>query len=119
MGKQPNPWQKLVRGAIRDLINDANKSQSKSSKPKKKKSKKKKSKKASQAKKRSRYIPASVRVDVLTRDNYRCVYCGVTSKNAELQVDHIIPFSKGGSNDPSNLQTLCKRCNQGKSDRIL
>ena len=116
MSKKPNPWQKLVRGNIRNLINEVNNSQ-----PKKKKSKpkKKKSKKVSKTKKRSRYIPPSVKVDVLKRDNFRCVYCGVTSKNAELQVDHIIPFSKGGSNDPSNLQTLCKECNQGKSDRIF
>ncbi len=121
MVKQTNPWQKLVRGAIRDLINDVNSSQSKSSKPKKKKSKpkKKKFKKVSKTKKRSRYIPDSVRVNVLTRDNYRCVFCGVTSKEAPLEVDHIIPFAQGGSNDPSNLQTLCRRCNQGKGNRIL
>ncbi|MEM9276354.1 MAG: hypothetical protein AAGA80_25890 [Cyanobacteria bacterium P01_F01_bin.143] len=52
MGKKPNPWQKLVRGAIRDLINDVNSPQPKSSKPKKKKSKK-----VVKTKKRSRYIP--------------------------------------------------------------
>ena len=116
MGKQPNPWQKLVRGTIRDLINEVNNSQ-----PKKRKSKpkKKKSKKVSKSKKRSRYIPPGVKVDVLKRDNFRCVYCGVTSKEARLEVDHIIPFAKGGSNDPINLQTLCQECNKGKSDRLI
>ena len=109
MDKQPHPWQKLVRGAIRELINEAN-----SSKPKKKKSKK-----VTKTKKRSRHIPTSVCVDVLKRDNYKCVFCGATSKQTQLQVDHIIPFSKGGSNHISNLQTLCIKCNLGKRDRIF
>ena len=63
-------------------------------------------------------ISSSVRVDVLRRDNYRCVFCGRTSKSVELQIDHIVPFSKGGSNKIDNLQTLCIDCNLGKSDRF-
>lgn len=114
MGKKPNPWQKLVRGAIRELINDINSSQ-----PKKKKSKQTKIKKVTKTEKRSRNISTSVRVDVIKRDNCRCVFCGATARETQLQIDHIIPFSKGGSNDLSNLQALCVECNRGKSDRIF
>lgn len=117
MGKKLNPLQKLVRGTIREYINEIN-----TSKPKKKQdksTKKKKVNKANKAKKRSRYISSSVRVDVLKRDNYRCVFCGATAQETQLQIDHIIPFSKGGNNELSNLQTLCVKCNRGKSDRSI
>ncbi|MEO1672395.1 MAG: HNH endonuclease [Cyanobacteria bacterium J06631_2] len=67
----------------------------------------------------SRYISKSVRVSVLHRDKYKCVFCGRDSQQIELQIDHIIPFSKGGSNERDNLQTLCIDCNLGKSDRLL
>ncbi len=71
----------------------------------------------SSSKKRSRYISKEVKEMVKRRDNYQCVRCGKKQAwNVQLHVDHIVPFAKGGSNDPSNLQTLCASCNLIKSD---
>lgn len=103
-----DPFKKLIRGLIRESILAS------SPKPKRIKKSNKKVKSSRQ----SRYIPAATRVDVLRRDNYRCVYCGVSAKKAELQIDHIVPFSKSGSNAIDNLQTLCSDCNKGKSNRF-
>ena len=47
----------------------------------------------------------------------RCALCGATAKDAVLQVDHIVPRSRGGSNEKSNLQVLCQRCNGGKNNK--
>lgn len=117
--KRPNPLQKLVRGVIRDLINQAN-SQKTDTKPKTKKPvTRSQSKPKHDLSKRSRHIPLSIRVSILHRDGYKCVFCGRSAKQVELEVDHIVPFSKGGSNDPSNLQTLCFDCNRGKGSRRL
>jgi hypothetical protein len=64
-------------------------------------------------------VPSTVRFDVLKRDR-KCVLCGAAPEiNSEvrLHVDHIVPRSKGGSNEMSNLQVLCSECNLGKSNR--
>jgi len=60
-------------------------------------------------------IPQDVRIFVWRRDQGRCVICGSQEK---LEYDHIIPFSKGGSNTERNIQLLCERCNRQKSDGI-
>lgn len=56
---------------------------------------------------------------VLARDQWRCLSCGRTARvdGVLLEVDHIVPRSKGGSDDIENLQTLCKKCNIGKSNK--
>lgn len=56
---------------------------------------------------------------VLARDKWKCLSCGRKAREdgVLLEVDHIIPRSKGGSNDMDNLQTLCKKCNIGKSNK--
>ncbi|MEO1691583.1 MAG: HNH endonuclease [Cyanobacteria bacterium J06631_6] len=59
-------------------------------------------------------IPQSVRKYVLQRNNYQCQSCGKQEAEAKLNIDHIIPLATGGSNDISNLQVLCSRCNQQK-----
>ena len=120
--EQPNPLQKLVRGMLRDLVTQVNSQKAnKSVKPKAKKptATESKSKPNPDEEKRSRHIPASVRVSVLHRDSYKCAFCGRGAKQVQLEVDHIVPFSKGGSNDLSNLQALCIDCNRGKGARRL
>ena len=59
-------------------------------------------------------ITTAVRSYVFERDNYQYQSCGKTNEETELNTDHIIPLAKGGSNDISNLQTLCRSCNQKK-----
>ena len=61
----------------------------------------------------------SLRYDILKRDGFRCQICGATAADGvKLHVDHIVPIAKGGKTEPSNLRTLCDRCNSGKSDKI-
>ena len=63
-------------------------------------------------------ISAKVRWKVLERDNFKCVACGISSKETTLQVDHINPVSNGGEDDINNYQTLCPLCNIGKFSKI-
>lgn len=62
-------------------------------------------------------VPGSVRFDVLRRSGGRCELCGASSRDTQIDVDHIVPRAKGGSNDASNLQALCRTCNAQKRDR--
>jgi len=71
---------------------------------------------------KTRDVSLRLRLDVLTRDNFRCVFCGkspATNVGTRLHIDHIIPFSKGGKSTFENLQTLCAECNLGKSNRDI
>ena len=66
-------------------------------------------------------IPLNVRWKILKKDNYTCVKCGKSpakNNDIELEIDHILPVAKGGTNDIKNLQTLCRNCNQGKKDKM-
>lgn len=68
-----------------------------------------------------RDINERLRFKVLKRDNFKCVFCGkspATDANVILHVDHIIPWSKGGETVIENLQTLCSKCNLGKSNLL-
>jgi len=68
----------------------------------------------------SRCVSVKLRHQILERDRFTCMDCGATpADGAKLEVDHTIPVSKGGSNDPSNLRTLCSDCNRGKSNRLV
>ena len=71
------------------------------------------------SKEKSRDVSLSLRLKVLNRDNFKCVFCGkspATDFGTKLHIDHILPFSKGGKSTLENLQTLCEECNLGKSD---
>ena len=71
--------------------------------------------------KTKRDINLRLRFKVMQRDNFKCCMCGASpAKNpsVELQIDHIIPWAKGGETTIDNLQTLCSKCNLGKSDLL-
>ena len=51
---------------------------------------------------------------IYKRDNHQCVYCG---SNKSLTLDHVIPKSRGGKNEWTNLVTSCFKCNLKKSNR--
>lgn len=64
-------------------------------------------------------IPAQLRYQVLSRDRSTCQKCGRKAPNVELEVDHIVPWDSGGPTVIDNLQTLCKECNIGKSNKCF
>jgi 5-methylcytosine-specific restriction endonuclease McrA len=61
-----------------------------------------------------RYASPAQRAYVLRRDRYRCRHCG---SRRDLVIDHIVPWSWGGPTVVSNLQVLCRRCNNSKGAR--
>lgn len=60
-------------------------------------------------------VSKRLRFEILRRDNHACKYCGATAPDAKLTVDHVVPVTLGGSDDPSNLVAACAGCNGGKS----
>jgi CRISPR/Cas system Type II protein with McrA/HNH and RuvC-like nuclease domain len=57
-------------------------------------------------------VGAKKRLRIYARDGYSCLKCGAKE---DLTIDHIVPISRGGSDDFQNLQTLCFSCNQKKA----
>lgn len=68
--------------------------------------------------KKRKIITSSLRIEVLKRDKYRCVECG-NGKEFGLDVHHIIPDSRGGTDEMWNLATLCSKCNGSISNRKI
>lgn len=64
-------------------------------------------------------ISKSLRFEVFKRDAFKCQYCGSSSPDVTLEVDHIKPVAEGGDNDITNLITSCKDCNRGKGAKLL
>jgi len=58
-----------------------------------------------------------IRKEIFERDNFVCQYCGKIG--GILEIDHIIPMSKGGTNELSNLTTSCKQCNRKKRNKLI
>jgi len=80
-------------------------------------------------------VPKSLRRKIFRRDGYACADCGIVGweqpnvsqftgarwfsyptpeEDVYLSIDHVVPWSKGGTNAPGNLQVLCTRCNTKK-----
>lgn len=74
------------------------------------------------AKEQRALMTKKLRTFIKSRDNYTCCTCG-NSTHAEpnllLEIDHIVPVSKGGQTVEDNLQTLCWKCNRAKGDKII
>lgn len=63
----------------------------------------------------------SLREKIKQRDDYTCQKCGISIEDEQhllLEIDHIIPLSKGGMSTEENLQTLCWKCNREKGSKV-
>lgn len=78
-----------------------------------------KKKKTTPLKRKRGVLPQGLRHLVFKKSNFKCVQCGVSKKESSLHIDHILPLSRGGTDELDNLQILCRECNLDKSDLIL
>jgi len=67
----------------------------------------------------SRNIPRNIMLRIARRDNNQCQICGKILKDSEIEFDHIIPISKGGSSEENNIRLSCKDCNRNKSNKFI
>ncbi len=56
---------------------------------------------------------------IVRRDDYRCQHCQKKLQDNEVEFDHIIPVSKGGSSEEHNIRLTCFDCNRDKSDEYV
>jgi hypothetical protein len=66
----------------------------------------------------TRHIPRSTQFRVMKRENQICQVCGKSVKDENIEFDHIVPWSKGGSSDESNIRLLCSPCNRRRSNNF-
>lgn len=66
----------------------------------------------------SREIPRVTQFRVLKRENQICSDCGNAVKDEDIEFDHVIPWSKGGSSDENNIRLLCMKCNRKKGKKF-
>ena len=62
---------------------------------------------------------AAIRLVVLQRDGFLCLYCGSDGGGKALHCDHVVPLAKGGKSVLGNLKVACKTCNSSKKDKFL
>jgi 5-methylcytosine-specific restriction endonuclease McrA len=62
-------------------------------------------------------VPTLTKEMLLARDRYLCAYCARRFRFDQLDMEHIVPSSKGGANSWMNLVTACKVCNSRKANR--
>ncbi len=63
-------------------------------------------------------VSNKMRFSIYERDGHRCCNCGRSGRYEDLEIDHIIPISKGGKSTYDNLQTLCHKCNVEKGNKM-
>ena len=61
--------------------------------------------------------PKSLKRQLMRRQNNVCAYCGKRRTAPSFDIDHMTPVVRGGSNEASNLQVICRPCNQRKGDQ--
>lgn len=64
-------------------------------------------------------ISARYRLVILRRDGFKCGYCGRIGRPKGMHVDHLIPVSIGGTNDPFNLMAACAKCNMRRGTKMF
>lgn len=64
-------------------------------------------------------VDRATRFRVLSESNFTCRYCGRSAPEVALEVDHVQPRARGGSNRRGNLVAACFDCNRGKRDKII
>lgn len=69
----------------------------------------------------SKWITRTKRLAIYIRDGFTCQYCGRDLRNAkptDVHLDHLIPQCRGGSHEPRNLITACRRCNCARQHKV-
>jgi hypothetical protein len=78
--------------------------------------------KPGRTRKQTRHIPAKTSDAVFIRDKHRCTHVGTNGKRCKstyrLQIDHIVPYARGGTNALSNLRLLCAKHNKLEAKRV-
>jgi len=71
-----------------------------------------------ESRREGRNVPFTMRFRISRRDNYTCQKCGKHLRDEEMEFDHVIPVSKGGSSEEHNIRLTCFECNRSKSNKI-